>query len=377
MLKISIIGAGHGGLALAAHFSKQNNQITLCADLDHPGFSSFIKLNNNTIHINDHVNQQKFQTTIHQLTYDYAQALSNSEFIFIVTPSFAHEAIFKKLLPFITSSHKIITLAGNFSSIIFNNTLQKENIHSKCILADISSLPYACRVDDTGYSVDIFGIKNTMGIASIPASRTDELLKKLDNIFPTKLSSYKNPIQLGLNITSGISHPISALFNAGRIGQNKDLFYFYKEGISEHTSILLEQLDNDRRHIGNLYNFQLPSYLTLMSEFYGNKFPSIYDFFTKTPIHNAQKLCPRSLSERYISQDVPYVIVPWYCLGKLMGFESIIMRNIIEIASMINKIDYLAQGLNQNKLIASHASVDNFIQNIESGCCLQCFPAAA
>jgi opine dehydrogenase len=113
-----------------------------------------------------------------------------------------------------------------------------------------------------------------------------------------------------------------------------------------------------------------------MAEFYGNKYSSIYDFFTQTPVHNARKLCPSSLSERYISQDVPYVIVPWYTLGKVMGFESTVMRNIIELASIINKTDYLASGLNKEKLMSVNSSVKNFINNMENGC-LHCFPSEA
>ncbi|MBP9722282.1 MAG: NAD/NADP octopine/nopaline dehydrogenase family protein [Gammaproteobacteria bacterium] len=376
MLKITIIGAGHGGLALAAYFSNLHNQVTLCADNNHLGFTKQVKKNNNTINIIDHVNNKKYNSKIFSVTNSYKTALSNSEIIFIATPSYAHQHIFNKLVSYIQAHHKIITLAGNFSTIVFNNILQISQNHAKCTIADISSLPYACRVNNTGYTVDIFGIKKQMGIAAIPAKRTAELANQLSPVFPTKLVTYQNPLEIGLNITSGISHPIAALFNAGRIGQNKDEFYFYKDGISEHTSVLLEQLDADRRYIGSLYNLNLPSYLNLMSEFYGNDYSSIHEFFTKTPIHNAQKLCPSSLSDRYISQDVPFVIVPWYVLGKLKGFESIIMRNIIEIASLINKTDYLEIGLNQQKLMSSHTCVNSFIKNIENGC-LDCFPAAA
>lgn len=376
MLRITIIGAGHGGLALAAHFANNKEQVTLCADSNHLGFSQAVINNHNQITIRNHLTKNQVTTKIFQVTNNYQTALAHSDIIFIVTPSFAHETVFNKLLPYIESRHKIITLAGNFSSIIFNNILQKSNIHKQCLLADISSLPYACRVDNSGSAVDIFGIKHQMGIAAIPASRNYELVHLLNRSFPTKLVAYKNPIEIGLNITSGISHPISALFNSGRIGKNKEEFYFYKEGISEHTSVLLEQLDKDRQYIGSLYNLKLPSYIDLMAEFYGNSYQTIYDFFTNTPVHNAQKLCPKSLSERYITQDIPYVIVPWYALGKAKGFESVIMRNIIEIASLINKTNYLSTGLNYEKLMLLNSDHTDFIFNIENGC-INCFPHAA
>ncbi len=376
MQKISIIGAGHGGLALAAHFATYGAQVTLCAELDHLGFSKAVINNGNNITIKNHITNKLTTATIFEVTHDYKTALYNSDIIYIVTPSFAHEVVFIKVLPYIENRHKIITLAGNFSSIIFNNILQKSDIHKQCLLADISSLPYACRVDSTGSTVDIFGIKNQMGIAAIPALRTNEILESLRKNFPTKLMAYKNPLELGLNITSGISHTIPAIFNAGRIGKGKEKFYFYREGVSEHTSVLLEQLDHDRQYIGSLYNLKLPKYLDLMDEFYGNRYQSIYEFFTKTPVHNAQKLCPNSLSERYVSQDIPYVIVPWYVLGKAKGFESVIMRNLIEIASLINNKDYLNIGLNEEKLMPINSYSSDFIYGIERGC-IRCFPSAA
>lgn len=376
-MNIAIIGAGHGGVALAAHFTKYMNKVTICADKSHPGFSEAIIKNDKYITVRNHVNDSNNIIKIHNITSSYQEALSTAEWIFIVTPAFAHEQVFSNMLPHLKrNKHKIVTVAGNFSTIIFNNILQKSGIHKKCMLFDVSSLPYACRVDKTGCGVDIFGIKNKMGISGIPSSMVSEAADILNNVFPTRLIPYKNSLEVGLNITSGISHPIPALFNAGRIGSNKEDYYFYKEGISEHTNVLLEQLDNDRRYIGSLYDLNLPSYIDLMHEFYGNKYESIYDFFSNTPVHNAQKLCPSSLSERYISQDVPYVIVPWYTLGLMKGYDSKIMRNIIEISSMINRTDYFATGINKKKIMSVYSSVNNFIKNIEHGC-LQCFPSSA
>jgi opine dehydrogenase len=374
MLKITIIGAGHGGLALAAHLARQGCRVTLCADAEHPGFIHKVMANDGEIEL---MGRETGIARIAHLTHNYAEAVSHTQLIILSTPSYAHEPVFRKLLPFLKSDHIVITLAGNFSAIVLNSILNAQGHHQHCTLADISSLPYACRVDETGYRVQIMGIKKQMGIATLPAHKAPGLQKSIQRVFPTQLIPYQNVLEIGLNITSGISHPISALFNAGRIGSDKPSFYFYKEGISEHTAVLLEQLDADRRAIGKAYGLSLSPYLQLMEEFYGNKFDNIHEFFQKTPVHNQQKLCPRSLQERYIGQDVPYVIVPWYCLGKKVGLESTLMRNIIEISSLINDTDYLAEGRNHQALGLDGFSIQDYIAMIEGSDCDLCRTSAA
>ncbi|WP_053115717.1 NAD/NADP-dependent octopine/nopaline dehydrogenase family protein [Winslowiella iniecta] len=337
-MNITIIGCGHGGQALAAHLSFSQHQVTLYADEAHPGFID--KISNNFISLEGKI---VGETTVACLTKDISVALKDAEVIYISLPTDAHLPQFRKMLPWLQKGQMVITLAGNFSSLYFYRELALAGREKDIYLADIASLPYACRAHQAG-KISIIDIKRVIDIAAMPSQHTEKVINKIRGHFPTELTASENILELGLNITSAISHPAIMLMNAGRIGKGEEEFYFYKQGVSREIANIIERLDNERQKIGRLFGFSLPGYLDIMEKFYAVKYPSYYDFFTRSLVHNQQKLCPTSVSNRYLSQDVPYVMVPWYNLGLSLGCESAVMRSIIDLSSVLNNTCYHRNG---------------------------------
>lgn len=333
-MNITVIGCGHGGQALAAQLSMSGHRVTIYADENHPGYLDNIA--NNTITIEGKISGAAI---IHCMTKSIEAALRDAETIYMSLPTNAHISQFKKMVPYLKSGQIVLILAGNFSSIYFYQILKEAGKEKDVYLADLASLPYACRAIEAG-RINIIDIKKSMDIASIPSKNIGFIIDRIRDSFPTKLTERSNIIELGLNITSAISHPTVMLLNAGRIGHGEEEFYFYREGITHEISHVIEAVDCDRRIISLEYGFELPSYLETMESFYSIKYNSYYDFFTQSPIHNRLKLCPRSMNERYISQDVPYVINQWHGLGLHVGYDSGVMRSIIELSSLLNKENY-------------------------------------
>lgn len=340
MRKITIVGCGHGGQALAYDLTSKGCEVTLCALPDHPGSINLLQKSKSITCTGKLEGTEK----IHDITLDLPKAISSAEIIFFVVPSFAQEQVLLACLPYFNHNQWVITLEANFACLAYTDLLKRINYDKSIYFADISTLPYACRAIEPGL-VHVLGIKKKMGIAALPYEKTNEIRDTLSEFFPSELESYHNSIEIGLNSLSGILHPAVALCNAGRIG--KDEFYFYKDGISPAVADLIEQLDKERRKIGELYDLQLPYCMDIEEEFYGIKYDSVYDFFSKSEIHSGEfTLCPSSLKERYISQDIPYVIVPWYSLGAALGYKAMVMKNLIDMSSTLNRYDYLAKGRN-------------------------------
>lgn len=337
-MNITVIGCGHGGQALAAHLTLAGNTVTLYADTEHPG--DLKDITDQLITLTGKLNGR---AAIHRLTFDIETAVKDAEVIYLSLPTEAHLPQFEKMLPYLKKGQTVLTLAGNFSSLYFYRKLKQFGKQEDIYVADLASLPYACRASAPG-NVTIIDIKKRMDIAAMPSKHTDWVTRKISGHFPTELHQCASIIELGLNITSAISHPAIMLMNAGRIGSGNEEFYFYKEGISPEISNIIENLDKDRRAIASRYGYTLPGYLETMESFYTVKYDSYYDFFTRSPVHNQLKLCPASVKERYLSQDVPYVILPWLSLGQQVGYDSRTMRAIVDLASTLNNDDYSRKG---------------------------------
>ncbi|KAB8033552.1 NAD/NADP-dependent octopine/nopaline dehydrogenase family protein [Fluviispira multicolorata] len=338
MKKIAVIGCGHGGQALAGHFAILGHSINIYAHPRHLGGYE-------AVHQNGGVQCQGAVQGFGKLnlvTTHLEKAIKDTEIIFIALPVPAHESIFINMLPFLESHQLVINLSGHFSGIFQYDILKRSGWEKEIMIADITSFPYACRAENPSFA-NILAIKNKMGLASISLSHAQEIKSIIQEFFPSELICMSSFIEAGLYDPCGISHPPSVLFNAGRIG-NKEDYYFYKEGITSETALFLEKIDEDRINIGKTLGFKLPYYYEVMNDYYGLSCKSIFDFFKNSPIHNKNKLNPKSLKDRYISEDVPFSLVPWYSLGQSAGYDSAAMRNVIEITSILNEVDYLYSG---------------------------------
>jgi opine dehydrogenase len=362
MLKITVIGCGHGGQALSADLSRRGCQVTLYASPKNPGGINAIakaKGINCTGLINHFV-------PIFNVTTHMEQAIKESEYIFMVLPSYAHESMFMEMLPFIQPGQTIITLAANFASLTYLKLLIKTNKTAGVNLIDIASLPYVCRADNLG-TVDIISVKQMIAAASIPANVIEKHIAALAPIFPSQLLPYTDVLSLGMNITSGMTHPAVALLNAGRIGDKKEIFYFYRDGITPEIADMIGQLDAERIYIGKQLDLKMYSYLDLIEQYYKIRYDSIYQFFRESVPHNTLPLCPSSMQERYITQDVPNLLVPWYCIGKLINVEPTVLGNLITLASLINKTNYLSLGTNLVSLNFHDKNITEIKQYIKFG----------
>lgn len=337
-MNITVIGCGHGGQALAANLALLGHHVTLYADEHHPGFLHTIGENAITL-------QGKLNGTamLALLTCNMALALQSAEVIYLSLPTHAHLPQFKKMLPLLRQGQTVITLAGNFSSLYFYRELVNAGKEEDIYLADVASLPYACRAAPFGI-VNIIDIKQRIDIAAMPAKNTHAIISKIAAHFPSSLIPSDNVLALGLNTISAICHPTLMVVNAGRIGEGEEAFYFYKEGISRDVANIIMALDHDRMKIGHLYGFNMSSFLAIMNRFYDYHYTSYYDFFTQSPIHNTLTLCPDSIRNRYLSQDIPYVMLPWYNMGLHVGYESNVMRSLIHLSSMLNDTCYFSHG---------------------------------
>jgi len=362
MINVAIIGCGHGGQALAADLSQKGCKVSLYAHPDHPGGIAAIAKARG-IQGKGLINQF---VPIARVTTDLQQAMEESEYIFLVLPSYAHEAMFIEMLPYLKPGQTVITLAANFASLSYLKLLEKTGKMADIDIIDIASLPYVCRSDNAG-TVEIIAVKKKLAVASIPAAAIHKHIRKLGSVFPCQMIAYQDVLSLGMNITSGMTHPAITLLNAGRIGKGKEVFYFYKDGITPEIASVIERLDAERLRIGQRLGLEMYEYLDLMAEYYGTRYESVYQFFRESPAHNALPLCPSSLQERYITQDVAGLMVPWYGLGKLVHSESFVMGNLINIASLLNNTNYLRTGLNLARLNLHDKTIEEIMQYVTYG----------
>nr|BFD32794.1 NAD/NADP-dependent octopine/nopaline dehydrogenase family protein [Pigmentibacter ruber] len=338
MKNIAVLGCGHGGQALAGHLALLGLSVNLYAHPNHLGGLNIVKSKGG---IDCQGTVQGFGK-LNCITTDLNLAIKDTDIVFICLPVVAHESIFINLLPYLQENHIVVNLSAQFSGIFQKEILNRSNWEKNIIIADVTSFPYACRCESPGQA-NIVSIKQSMGIASYNYNLSFEVASILNKFFPSKLRVMSSFIEVGLYDPCGVTHPANVLFNAGRIGNNLE-FYFYKDGITKETASFLEKLDEERIEIGLKLKLNLPKFYEVMNEYYELSFNNIYDFYKLSPIHNKKTFCPAAINHRYITEDVPYSLVPWLTIGEALGVKCSAMRNIVEISSLLNNTNYFEKG---------------------------------
>ncbi|KAI1319635.1 putative NAD/NADP octopine/nopaline dehydrogenase [Xylariaceae sp. FL0255] len=341
---ISIVGIGNCGCAFAADLESRGIKALLYAHPEHRANADAIRRNGYLDSIGSV--EGRFYPLV---STDMGEALHFSTVIIIAVPSYAQDEILAELEKYDLSNHIIIAASGNFFSLVAAQRIQAR------YLLETSASPFGSRMldgksnevglSDSFFGVHVLGFKTTMPIGSLPIDMSSDLRDEIQTIFPKPLQWCSNTVEAAFYNFNGILHPITAVMNAGWIEHTGGDFYFYRQGMTPAVTKIMEQLDNERVEIAKCYG-AATSCLDQMNLYYGLNHGSLNEFAEKSKLHSTLKVCPSSMQHRYLLEDLPYVLVPWYELGRKAGKESPFIRSLILWSSMINGTDYLRDGRN-------------------------------
>src|SRR3990167_70982 len=342
--KLTILGCGHGGMALAADLKLKGAKVALWSDPTHADKFNKILAKKNEIIL--HSNDTSKSVKLDLLSHDLTEAIHFGDILYNCTPMLAHRQLFKNIalhLARLQVEKLLINLSGTFSGIDQFLHVSDQAIFNKLKIFDTSTFPYACRAGAQN-DISILGKKSALTIAPLFPADIHYLDFMPDCSKPTRLHKIENSFKLGLMGTNAVFHPATVLFNA-RLIDNGCSFLFYLDGISKKTSLLHDALDHERILLAKAMGYQLNPGVHDDNKYYGTNFSNNYDFCLHSTIHKKIK-SPTSLNHRFITEDVAYGLVPLLALAKSHNIELLNIDSVVKIFSTIMGVNYYQQGRN-------------------------------
>lgn len=352
-MKVTIFGTGNGGLTAAYHLSKMGHEICI---YDFPEFQTQCEAVRQAggIHAAEKEDDSKmlldgFQK-ISLVAENMEEAMAFADFYVILCPSFAQERFFSEMIPWLRDNSTVLTMPANYAGLVFTEMLRKEGKEKLQIrFADAISIPWACRILEPGVT-GIMGLKKFLPLSIFPADpsgKTEEAVRKL---LPIPVEILPDPISAGLeNINFG-GHPLMTIVNMGLLENFGGQFSYYKDCCSPATARAAAKMDQERLAVGHALGLSLRTELDAMNALYGVKEESVYAFNRNSVPHGKIHNAPASSRARYITEDVPYVLVPCYELACLAEIEVPLVKACITIASAYNDEDYFRTGRTLEKM---------------------------
>ncbi len=357
-MKITVIGAGNGGFAIASHLALKGHAINLYSifkeELEPIISKGGIELEGA---------EGKGFAILDKVTNDIKLAIEDAELIMIVTPANAHAKIARDCSPYLKDNQVVILNPGRTGGALeFDKVLKEEKIKNRPIIGEAQTLIYACRkISST--KVVIYGVKKSLSVASFPAKNIERLIKVLNKAYPQFIPAV-NVLETSLNNIGAIFHPAPTILNSARIESGEE-FDYYHEGITPVVATVLENIDRERVEVAKALKVEAQYAIDFLRESYGVEGNSLYQAIQNNIAYKGVK-APTTINIRYLTEDIPMSLVPIASIGYQLGVPTPNIDSIIKIGSTMLKMDFRKLGRTVDKIGLGGLNSDEII-NLVNG----------
>lgn len=360
--RYTVIGAGNGGKAMAAHLALKGFAVTLYNRT--PQNIEAIRMRKG-IDLDGPDPALRGFGRLAAVTSDLKTALEHAEIVMVVVPSSAHADLARAAAPYLRDGQIVVLHPGRtLGALEFAKVLRDRGCTADVTVAETETFIYASRSEGPAQA-RIFRVKEAVPLAALPATRTAAVLQALEPAYPQFIDGV-SILHTGLNNMGAIFHPALTILNAGRIEATHGNFQFYIDGVTPAVARVLEVLDRERVTVAAALGIRARTALEWLKLAYNAEGADLNE-----AIHNQTGyfgiMAPSSLNHRYIYEDVPMSLVPIAALGQHYGVSVRGMDAIIRLACIIHRTDYWRRGRTLDKLGIEQLSVGELTEFVMRG----------
>jgi len=243
----------------------------------------------------------------------------------------------------------------------------KKNIN----ICETESLHYICKRIGPA-KVLVKAKKNQMLFSAFPAKRTKEILTEIKKIYP-QMTPAKNVFETTLANNNPVVHPQSILLNMHMV--ERKLFPYHETiggglcrnyGITKGMAGVMESIDREKVALGKELGLKIIKMKDAIKLYYGIEGKDLYEAIYNCYAYHTQ-LAPTSITHRYVTEDVPYGLVPFASLGNQLGVSVPTIQAMATVGSAATGIDFWNEGMTMKKLGLANKSAEELNEFVENG----------
>lgn len=360
-LGIAILGAGHGGRAMAADLAARGFRVRL-----YNRTQSHIDAIQARGGIELHLEEDKHVFgPLDLVSNDIREVIEGCRVLMVVVPASGHIDIARTLAPHLEDGQMIVLNPGRTGGALeFRHTLQQSGCTADVVVAEAGTLLFACRSIGPA-EARIFRRKDTVPLAALPATRTEEVMEVVSELYPQFVAA-PNVLHTSLNNMGAVFHPVLTLLNAGWIERTQGDFQFYIDGVTKSTAHMLEVIDRERVTVAACLGIRAMTALEWLASAYSATGADLYEAMHDNPGYVGIK-APRSLRHRYIFEDVPFSLVPIAELGRRFGVSVWAIDAMIRLSCVLHRTDYYHRGRTIERMGLTGLGVSEINNLVQTG----------
>jgi opine dehydrogenase len=347
--KVAVLGAGSGGFMCAADLGSMGYEVALFSRelsrvkgvKDRGGIE--------VLDIDSKPTGMRGKVAL--VTSDIREAVRGAEVILNPIPYTSCEEYARLVAPHLEEGQVVVYLGKGGACLTWAKVLRELKIARKVYLADTNTLPYgASRMGE--FQVRLENRTQNLILGTFPGRDVETVAEVVEKLF-TKEHGYEirrgqNAIDSILVDYNAITHTPPMICNAARIELAEKPFYLF--GKKENTPSvvrLIGRIDRERMAIGKALGLQQ---WTLEEEIMMVKWNPHGENYV-LPLYDAihtpfLEVCegPYKLNTRHLEEDIPYGLVTYSSLGRMLGVPTPVSDAIITLAEELLQKGFRAMG---------------------------------
>ena len=357
----AVLGAGHGGKAMAADLAARGYAVNLFNRSSERIVEITLRKE-----IELELEDGSFQPCpLKVVTSDMGEALADADVAMVVLPASGHREIARRCAPHLCDGQVVVLNPGRTGgALAFQRLLDEEGCTAEATVAETAAFVFASR--STGPSqVQILRRKNAVPLAALPAVRTSQVLDAVSEAFPQFIPA-PDVLHTSLDNMGAIFHPALTLLNAGWIERSKGEFQFFVDGVTRSVAHVLAVLDRERVTVASALGVRARPAVEWLKDAYSAEGESLYEAMQANPGYQGIK-APRNLRHRFIYEGVPYSLVPLASLGAHFGVDTWATDALIRLACILHGTNYYERGRTVEDMGLKGLRVNEIRQYIQLG----------
>lgn len=252
-------------------------------------------------------------------TTNLDEAVNGAQYLIVTTTSKGHKPMAEMLKGKLQENQRIMIIVGNWGAYEFYSVLKNEAKDKNVIIGETAGILFGSPSLTQPATTFMKPRKKTMNIATIPSSAAQTVVDELKIAFP-QFYAVANVIETSMNSTNPMVHVPLSIFNCTRVESGED-YNLYGSASPKKLMDFLMKADLERCAVTKAMGGNPQTILQLMNKAYLVNFDSVVELALNNPSLKTVK-GPKSLGHRFLSEDVPFGILPVVRLGKKYGVPT-------------------------------------------------------
>lgn len=304
------------------------------------------------------------------VTTALAEVVAGADVIMACVPASAHRFLAESLAPLLKDGQWIVLNPGGMlGAVAFQRDLRRAGFEGCVHIAETGTLSYICRTPEPGL-VWITSAAQDLPFAAFPATDTPAFLQHLGKSV-RNLSPVAHVLVTGLTNINAVLHPPAMVLGAAWIEKTGGDFFYYYDTAVPSVARLMAALDRERLAIARAWGVDAEPFLDLFARIGStSKEAAAAGDFQRALLDSAPNRhikAPPDLNHRYMTEDMPYGLLPLAEVGRLAGVPTPVLDSVVTIAGVVSGHDFRAEGRTLERLGLEGMSVPEVLDLVREG----------